>query len=359
MTRTLPTISCLAVLPAVCAQAPAARAFYPDDYRTVACADLASMRARGIWGDIEASAFKLVLGTIERQAGFPMDRLDRATVFPALDVGGQLAVLEGNAALALPEDPGEGRYRVERIGSHELLLDEWNAAHGVVQVSDEIRVSGPEALLRPVLAGEPRAGRPSADVMSLLAGSEGLLAWVVAEIRDDGPERRDLVRALHNPEWPAGDAPTFVCLRLRATGDPDDPHLVLEAVVRHGTRGEGLAVTEQAVDAMLARLREMPEARLFRPLLEDVGHERDGTDAVYRVDLGRSRHAAGLFGALAPMMMVARTEVRAVPAQVELVEVVEEEPPPPEKEPQPKEPPPKKPPPKKPGGGGGGAPERR
>ncbi|MCK5941540.1 MAG: hypothetical protein KAI24_06195, partial [Planctomycetes bacterium] len=70
---------------------------------------------------------------------------------------------------------------------------------------------------------------------------------------------------------------------------------------------------------------KMPEARLFKPLLKKVEHERSGSDAVWRVDVGRARNAAGMLGGMAPFLFVARTAQAVPAAALQAVEVEETE----------------------------------
>jgi len=311
-----------------------ARNFQFDDYRSVVELDMKTVRETGVWDEISTSALKMTLGMLQEQLGFPLDHLDRirSTRGPRPGQGKdapfcEVVVVEGNAALGTPKSIFGNELNVEPVGDYELLLDPWNEDEAVVMVTPKLRVSGLKPLLVDVLEGKPRNGLPSADVMAFTAGRKRVMFQFVADLLlDDGPKRA-LEGALEGVTWPEGDRPTMACGRMLATGDEDDPHVTLELVLRHGTAGEGLAVTEKAVQAGLDKLAKMTQARMFRPLLKKVEHERDGTDAIWRVDLGRARHAAGLLGTVTPFMMVT-TKAQAVPAAqaVEVVEEVEAEP---------------------------------
>jgi hypothetical protein len=194
-------------------------------------------------------------------------------------------------------------------------------------------VYAPAELLRGVLAGKPRNGLPSADVMAFTAGAKDCLLYFVVDLKHDAGSRQELEtfvgETLGDVEWPDGDAPTMIGGRVLATGDEDDPHLTLELVVRHGTVGKGLAVSEQAVDDGIGKLEKLSEARLFWPILRRIERSRSGTDAVWRVDLGRARHADGLLTTATPFLFLYGT-TRAMQAQglqvIEVEEVAEEEP---------------------------------
>ena len=106
-----------------------ARHFLPQDYKTVLFVDLAAMRDRDIWADLEVSVLKLAFGQIEKEIGFPLDDLDRVTM--VMDLGepkeGGMAssdrrdvrVLEGNKPLPVHESMLTGRWQQERIGKYD------------------------------------------------------------------------------------------------------------------------------------------------------------------------------------------------------------------------------------------------
>src|SRR5262249_44930721 len=112
----------VALVPALIAQAPpqpapsathlAARDFALEDCECIAFADLAQLREREIWRLLRASVLMLVLPQLEREAGFPLEHLDRMMLqvrMPADDVPetphnvSTTCVLEGNAGLGLPD----------------------------------------------------------------------------------------------------------------------------------------------------------------------------------------------------------------------------------------------------------------
>jgi hypothetical protein len=146
----------------------------------------------------------------------------------------------------------------------------------------------------------------------------------VLDLKSDDVAQKQLQSVLREEladiEWPPGDAPTAAFGRAFASGNEDDPHLVVEFVLRHDIAGEGLAITERAVQAGIEQLTKLPQARLFRPLLEQIANERRGTDATWRLDVGRARDAAGVVVMLAPFLFLAGSDaapaVQAPPLQV-------------------------------------------
>tara|TARA_R110002072_G_scaffold100429_6_gene221212 strand:- start:361 stop:1497 length:1137 start_codon:yes stop_codon:yes gene_type:complete len=308
--------SALFPLPTLRAQdkPPAARQFLLDEYRTVIHANLKLWRDSGVWDEVSGGATKLMISLIEKEMAFSLDRLDSVTSVqePLVKAGEepamhqmplQITILQGNGDLGDPAgNDNERRYQEAKVGDYRLLLDQWSN-NAVVQVSPQLRVYGPTEMLKSVLAGKPRTGLPSADVLSFTAGKQNLLAYMVADVKNHRQPRESIEAILPDAGWPEDDKPTHMCLRLLATGDEDDRHLMLELAVRHGKDGEGLVATEKAVTAAIKRLRELQEARIVRPLLKKIESERDGTDGVWRVDLGRARNAMSLLGTLAPFMM--------------------------------------------------------
>jgi hypothetical protein len=48
-----------------------------------------------------------------------------------------------------------------------------------------------------------------------------------------------LAGLLGGGEWPVDDPPRVLGVKVLATGDPDDLHLTIEAVLRHKKAGSG------------------------------------------------------------------------------------------------------------------------
>lgn len=322
-------------------QPPTARQFLFDDHRHLAFVDLKKMRESGVWDDVEASALAMLLKSAEQELGFPLDHLDRLTLTSEfrfedgeLQESHDLQMFEGNRALALGAEHQD--WREHEVGSHTLRQSPYGA-RSVVLVGN-LRVEADQPVLHSVLSGTPRAGAPCADVLSLLADTRGLLVGIASDVGSGGPATRSLQQMLDGADWPEGDGPTFVAIRLRLVGEQDDPHLRCELVVRHREVGDGLAATEKAVTAMIEKGLDEPMLRMLHPVLKKIGYGRSGADAVWQVDLGRSREAIGLVGALVPMFLLSPSDAAAV----EVVEVAEEVAPPPP------------PPPAEPEQGGGG-----
>ncbi|MFT4512301.1 MAG: hypothetical protein ACI91B_000990 [Planctomycetota bacterium] len=314
-------VACAAMLPVQCIGAqekpPVARQFLHDEYRTVMFGNFKLLRDTGIWDELNGSALKLVVSMIEKELSFPLSRLDRitSTQRPLPEDGKdpaeqrsveKIVTLEGNGDLGDPANGNDAQYEEKTVGGYRLLQGQWSG-DSVVQLSPKLRVYGSTEQLQAVLDGKPRAGLPSADVLSFIAGKKNLLAYFIGDVKKHLQPRESLEAILPDAAWPEDDKPTHMCIRVLATGDEDDPHVMLEWAVRHGKDGAGLVATEKAVAAALQRVRELKEARIIRPWLKKVVHERDGTDAVWRVDLGRARRAMGLLGTLAPFMFFAST----------------------------------------------------
>lgn len=317
---------CAAVLPSQ-AKALTGQQFLLDEYTTVAHIDLQKMRDTGIWDEFSGSTLKMILGMAEEANEVSLDAIGQVTSVSRPSSQGQtqeIVVIEGTAAIGALGKQHPDRYHVSTVGAHSILLDQWSPGDAVMEVTPKLRVYGPSPLIQQVLNGRPRSGLPSADVMSFTAGKKDLLIYAVFDLGLDTASREVLNKALADTSWPADDAPTFACIRVFATGDEDDPHLTVEVVLRHGKDGDGLAVSEKAATAALARVHKMQEARILRPLLKKIEHNRDGTDATWRLDLGRARDVAGLLGTLSPFLMFARArEVQAV--QLEVAEEAVEE----------------------------------
>lgn len=322
------------------AATPTAQQFLLDDYTTTTCLDMKAVRDSGVWDELAASALQLVGDMLQSQFGFTLDRIDRITsVNKARREGDEVIVddvivtIEGNAELEGLDELHPARYTATAVGAFTLLTDTWSANDAHVQVTPKLRVYGTPRLLTPVLEGKVRRGLPSPDVMTFTAGKKKLLLYAISDLRDSEGGRTFLAQVLPEAVWPQDDQPTFFAVHLLATGDDDDPHITLEVVLRHNTAGAGLAASEKAVAAALERLGKTTQARIVWQLLKQVAHSRDGSDAVYRVDLGRARHVGGMLTTLSPFALFAQ-EVQAVPAPMLVpveIEVVAEPLPAPEK----------------------------
>ncbi|MFK7741715.1 MAG: hypothetical protein AB8H80_15460 [Planctomycetota bacterium] len=341
--------------------------FLFDECALVARLDMDALRKHEVWEDIESSPLNLVLGRMREAVGFVLEDLHGITAQVSVKPSGgddddgsdsersEVVIFEGRKPLALPDHERNGD--MQTIGGVEVF-GSYAESRMVSIRTGNFAVNGYRAAVESVLEGERRAGLPSGEVLSLIADPRGLVGYVAVDVRYESPWREALREALAT-EWPEEDAPTHLCLRLRVIGDPDDPHLQLEAVLRHGKAGDGLATSERAVDAGIAKLLAMPESRMFRRVLKSVKRTRSGPDAVWTLDLGRSRNAAGLVGSLLPFLMVGRQsqgvvlqakgprQVQAVKEAKVLVEKLKKRVPVPP-------PPPPPPPAAAPVGGGGG-----
>lgn len=57
-----------------------ARGFHFDSHKTVLRLDSKEVRDAGVWDEINTSAQRMLFGLIEKDAVFPLDRLDRVTM---------------------------------------------------------------------------------------------------------------------------------------------------------------------------------------------------------------------------------------------------------------------------------------
>ncbi len=317
--------SCLALsfaLSAVVAQQPVpAKAFLLDDFKNVVFADLAALRERGIWADLEISVLKVVFEQMQKEIGFPLLALDRVTMVADFGAEGEQAegmqrnvrevlVFEGNRPLGIPDSIARGRWTQGTVGKFEVRRRE-PGGETFVQPRPELQVRGASSVIEPVLDGKPHAGLPCADVMSLLSGRGDNLVYFSFDVANALLRNSALGVLFPGTEWPEGDAPTFLFCRVRATGVADDPHLEVEAVLRHQKEGEGIAVSDAAVDAWIERMKKEPTMRAVRPLFQRLEKRHDRGDLCLRVDLGRTREAVGHLATLAMPILAPRAAQQA------------------------------------------------
>ncbi|MFT6083037.1 MAG: hypothetical protein ACJA0V_004805 [Planctomycetota bacterium] len=315
---TLRSLSCLAL--ALVCSAPAAqdKKFAPRDfmipnYENLMFVDIKAMRDREIWDELESSVMNLAFTQMERELGFPIEDLDRISVSMAF--GGAkksgmstgpvdtIRIFEGNKPLPVHESMAGNRWQREQIGDYEVWRRKNSSEDMFVQPCDTMQVWGTSAALQPALQ-KKRVALPSAEIMSFLSGRDATLACFVFGLNHPQTKQRFLADMLGGGDWPEDDMPQLLGARLLATGDEDDPHLTVEAVLRHQKAGDGIKVTEALSDGLLEKFRANPQMRLLRPLLKKVVKEVDGTDLVLRLDLGRVRNAVGHLATLAlPMFM--------------------------------------------------------
>lgn len=318
---------------------PKARHFLPNGYGSVMTVDVKKMRDSGVWDELYASQIvRLFVGLYESESGISIDSVDRATVvYDGFHDGSaeltqttgsyKVVTIEGNAELGDGSQNDYGRYTKTEVLGYTLHQDEWATGQGVLKVSPTLLVYGQSSMLVRVLQGESRGGLPSGDVLSFTAGQKDLLGYFIGDIQQH-PQNRNLLRSvLPDAVWPDDDEPTFFCVQMRVSGDEDDPHLQLVVSLRHGKDGPGLLVSERAVAAVLQELMETTELRILLPLLKKVKHERDRTDAIWRLDLGRARGFGGTLGLLAPgfLVFMGRKEAEGVLAPVIELEAVADE----------------------------------
>ncbi len=294
------------------------KSFLPDDYRNIAFADLKALRDRGIWDELAVSVLKVAFEQMSKELGGPLDDIDRLTMVAAMvesESGLQpfeLRVLEGNKPLPLPPSVVGKRitgraWELEQMGGLDVRR---RGDELLVQPSPEVMVTGYAKWVEATLLGTKKDGLPCADLLSLLSGRADILAYTVLDL--ETPRMGEMIKAQVFPEvqWPEGDAPQFVSVRLLSSGDADDPHLGAEVVLRHKQSGVGQQASIDAIKAILKTWSEDPTKQVLRPLLKDAQVTTDRADVVLRSDLGRARHAVGTLATLVMPMFA-----RAVPGE--------------------------------------------
>ncbi|MCA8973800.1 MAG: hypothetical protein KDC98_03725 [Planctomycetes bacterium] len=277
-----------------------ARDFLPDDYNSTAFLDLAALRDTGVWDELDNGVLRLLLQKIEREAGFELALLDRMTIVMQPPEAGdkvqqlrQITILEGNAPLAVPDRiAGSRSYGDDIIGDYVVKRRQAFDDEVFLRPRPEVQILGSTAMLRPRLEGKPATGRPCADILSLLSGKRGSLFHLVVHLGNATVKRRFLGGLFPDAQWPAGDEPQYLMLRLCAEGDEDDPRIGVEAVVRHAVVGEGVVASEKALDLALAKVADRARLRSLQPLLAKLERKLDRGDLVLRLDLGRAREAS-------------------------------------------------------------------
>ncbi|MEZ6035840.1 MAG: hypothetical protein R3F29_00065 [Planctomycetota bacterium] len=318
----LPALSFAALLslPALLpAQKLQSRDFVIPGSQNLLSIDLAATRKLGVWDDLEASVLKVAFTRIEKEMRFPLDALDRFEVSAWLPPGGdpadgkQVLVWVGNRELS-DESMKHADSQPEQVGDY--VVHRRSRSRGdelIVKVRPELMVFGSAEFIEATLLGKSQAAPMSPDLMSLLSGREGRVAWFVIDLAEALMRERFLqeVMGADLAGWPEEDRPTHLSVQVLVTGDEDDPHLQLRAILRHVKEGDGVGVSQQAFDGMVAKLREDPRMRMIQSLLKKAAATRDHTDAVLQVDLGRSRDAVGNIAALLLPVIGRGAEVEA------------------------------------------------
>lgn len=321
--RTLFITTCLFATSALAQQPMPAKAFLLDDYKNVVFADLKALRERGIWADLEVSVLKVVFKQMEKEFGYQLTALDRVTM--VADLGEQqegqevdvrnireILVLEGNTALGVPENVARGNWQQATVGKHTVRRRDVMRPETFAQPCPEMQVSGATDVIEAALDGKPHAGLPCADVMSLLSGRGDNLAYFAFDVSNPLLRQQALGALFPGTQWPEGEEPTFLFARVRVIGDADDPHLEVEAALRHAKAGPGLEASSTAVGEWVERTKKDAKMLALRPLLQRVEKKVDRTDLVLRADMGRTREAVGHLASIVMPLLAPRA------AQVEL-----------------------------------------
>jgi len=350
--RHLPLTVALSLVALPAQDAFQSRNFLPSDYHNVVQVDFHQLRETGVWDELETGVMKVLLGQLESGLGLQLSALDRLTMVPMRpeptaegDGDGArmsgprtltITIYEGNAELDVPDRIlNDAGYAEEKIGQYTVRHRARWSDEVFFQPDPKVQIEGSTALLRPMLEGKANPGMPCADLMSLMSDRrDGLLFHAAIHLEDEEINNGAREMIFRDVEWPEGDAPQYMVIRCGAAGDPDDPNVELEVVLRHETESEGMAITERAVDNLFEKAMAEPQMLMLKPLLQGVARSRDGSDLSFQWDLGRGRAAAGrLTGLIMPLFLFGTTtrEVGAPGAAAGLAEPlpVAEPPPPP------------------------------
>ncbi|MCK5941539.1 MAG: hypothetical protein KAI24_06190 [Planctomycetes bacterium] len=287
-------------------QQPTARDFLFSGFENTMSVNLKAMREREIWDELEVSALKLAFRQIEKEAGFELDAVDRFTLAVKVPKDSkdvvrdtlEVYVTEGNRPLSLPPRVSGRNWESREVAGKTVRYRERYESGRIFYVPHpHVQVEGSWTLLRPILEKDGHRGLPSPDVMSLLSGRDDRLAYAVGSMEHPSV-RAQFGAMLGDPEWPTDDEPRFFGLQVLVRGDRDDPHLVVEAALRHARVGDGLAISKQGAEQLLAKLVDDQRLMSLRKVLKAAQFEVDGTDLVLRLDLGRVRNAVGQLAAL-------------------------------------------------------------
>jgi len=286
--------------------------FVIPDTQTRIAIDLAAVRELGLWAELEASVLGPVLTRIEKELGFPLVGLDRFDVSlrqptGAGPLGGQqVLVWEGNRELAVPEPYLAATWQAERIDTFEVRRrSRTRGGELFVKVNPDLLVHGNAECVEMVLRGKQRATPMPPDLQSLLSGRERRLGWIVIDLAAEAARNRFLVQVMGADlsAWPASELPTHLSAQVLVAGDAADPHLLVRVVLRHAKDGDGVAVSQRALDGRLATMREDARLQRIQPLLASAAAVRDATDALVQVDFGRMHDAvAGIATLLLPVL---------------------------------------------------------
>lgn len=292
--------------------------YVPNDYRVVMRADLKAMRDQGIWDELENGAMKMLLAAMERESGFALVALDRVMMVASFAADApprhdpdRIVIMEGNAQLELPHSATRNtNYQPAKIGGHDVLVHS-QSSWLYFQPRPEVRIEGARAALEPMLSGKPSAGQPCADILSLRSTRKDSLVEMAFDLTIPTLRDETIGKLFADTEWPEGQAPQFLYARMHAIGDADDPHFGVELVLRHVGDGDGVAVTEKAIDGLLAKVAAEPKLKMVQQLLAKLERTRDRGDLILKLDLGRARDAGGKLAMAMMATMTTSTEVQA------------------------------------------------
>ena len=290
-----------------------AASFMPDEPQAAYAIDLARMREREVWDELEHSLLSTILRRMEQELGFPLDGLDRMQCWVRIGDDKEMSrTLTWEGKVGLPPQVNGPGWSTEQIGAHAAKV-QGERPEVYVRPADGLLVMGTRALVEPVLLGAQHGGRPSADFLSLVSGRGDTLLYIYTDLRAARGSRGDF-GFLDQIQYPEDDPATHLLLRVRLLGDGDEQRLQLEGVVRHRLGKDGLRATETAGREWLQQLAQHPRLGALKKMWDDVHIASEGPDLVARLDLGRPRDAAGKLAVLAGLALAPMGDAAAAAA---------------------------------------------
>ncbi len=310
-----------------------AHQFLPPNYDCEFYVDVERTLENGIYEALTGPIGSMLVGRFKEVWGFDMDELTRVRGVPVYtEKDGnvqtkQIWVLEGSKDVKVPAKFEEW-YEVNdlEIGGKEVVsIKSWGEPEIYYQPRDGMIVLGSESLMRQALEGATRGGRPSAELMPLVAQS-GVFAHAIISLnsamRSDSPE---FMKEMLSD----GDPLTVMAYRFReiASSDPDDePTFRIEGAFRFRDGEAGPKKFETVLRKHLKDLEKHKQFGALKKLLRQIEIANDRGEVVVSVELGDERKAIGALQALMiPMMTVRMTEVAAEAQVIEIVDTVEVE----------------------------------
>lgn len=226
----------------------------------------------------------------------------------------QLYVFRG-AGVGLPPSVNADHYADVEIGGHRVKASSIGADGTVyARLGPELLVTGNRSLVEPPLLGKPWSGALTPDQMSLLSGRAQALAHGCWQISESMLTEGNL--PFRKAEWPEGQKPTHLMLRLKALGAEDDLRLEFEAIVRHPQPGAAVTQTQEVLQQWLQGMKSDPKLGRL-PVWDAFRLQPEAQDLAIRLDLGKVRSAAGTLAQLLVPLLVPKSMAAEVPRPAE------------------------------------------